>query len=881
MKNYKIKISKFSLLLSLVLVAVVGCERDLPEDAAEATFTSNAEVFIDGFSSGLEYYPYADSKQTAFSVDDDAYKGTSSMRFDIPNVGDPEGAYAGAIFRDDNGGRDLSQYDALTFWAKGTRSGTINSIGFGQDFFANRYEVSTSFQLTTNWVKYVIPIPDASRLTQEKGMFWYAEGPENGEGYSFWVDELKFEKLGTIAHARAMISNGEDVVVNTLIGVSLKVEGLSAKFNLGDGRNQDLNLAPAYFDFASSNPSVATVDELGNVSVVGEGTSTITASFLGEDVEGSLVVNSLGEFLSAPTPTHAPEDVISIYSDAYENVPVEFFNGYWQPFQTTESTFFTANDDNVISYFNFNFVGNQFGSPTIDASEMTAIHFDVFVPEGIANPQLEITIKDFGANGQDGGDDDTTFTQVFSGPSLVPGQWNALEITFDNLANKSRFGQIIYANLGSPLNAFYLDNVYCYKTAGGGGGGTGPTEAAPTPTQDAADVISVFSDAYTDVAGSDYNPNWGQATVVTQEDIAGNNTLVYTGLNYQGLQLGSAQDVSGMDFLHIDYWTANSTTLNAYLISSGPVETAKALTVPTGGSWSSIDIPLGDFNPVDLADIIQFKFDGDGDIYLDNIFFYKSDGGGGGGGTAPTEAAPTPTQDAADVISVFSDAYTDVAGTDYNPNWGQATVVTQEDIAGNNTLVYTGLNYQGIQLGSAQDVTGMEFLHIDFWTANSTALNAFLISTGPIETAKALTVPTGGGWSSIDIPLGDFSPVDLADIIQFKFDGNGDIYLDNIFFYKTSGGGGGGTAPTEAAPTPTQDAADVISVFSDAYTDVAGTDYNPNWGQATVVTQEDIAGNNTLVYTGLNYQGIALGSAQDVTDCIKNITKMAIIAYWF
>jgi hypothetical protein len=26
--------------------------------------------------------------------------------------------------------------------------------------------------------------------------------------------------------------------------------------------------------------------------------------------------------------------------------------------------------------------------------------------------------------------------------------------------------------------------------------------------------------------------------------------------------------------------------------------------------------------------------------------------------------------------------------------------------------------------------------------------------------------------------------VDLSDIIQFKFEGNGDIYLDNILFHK-------------------------------------------------------------------------------------------------
>ncbi len=100
-------------------------------------------------------------------------------------------------------------------------------------------------------------------------------------------------------------------------------------------------------------------------------------------------------------------------------------------------------------------------------------------------------------------------------------------------------------------------------------------------------------------------------------------------------------------------------------------------------------------------------------------------------------------------------------------------------------MLYSGLNYQGIQLGSSQNVSGagMTHLHLDLWTANSTALNVYLISTGPVETAYAFTVPTTG-WASVDIPLTSFAPVDLADVIQLKFDGNGDIYLDNILWYK-------------------------------------------------------------------------------------------------
>jgi hypothetical protein len=38
-------------------------------------------------------------KENAFTVDKEVkYKGTASMRFDVPRVGDPGGSYAGAIF---------------------------------------------------------------------------------------------------------------------------------------------------------------------------------------------------------------------------------------------------------------------------------------------------------------------------------------------------------------------------------------------------------------------------------------------------------------------------------------------------------------------------------------------------------------------------------------------------------------------------------------------------------------------------------------------------------------------------------------------------------------------------------------------------------------
>lgn len=186
MKNRQYIYLKITLLSSLIFMSTVSCERELSDEVEFATFPNNPEIFIDGFSGGLEYMPFAGSKFDAFTVDNETkYDGSASMRFDVPNVGDPDGAFAGAIFPD-NGGRDLSSYDALTFWAKASQAGTINEIGFGQDFGENKYLVTLpNLRLSTNWKKYIIPIPDASKLTIEKGMFWYAEGAENNDGYSF------------------------------------------------------------------------------------------------------------------------------------------------------------------------------------------------------------------------------------------------------------------------------------------------------------------------------------------------------------------------------------------------------------------------------------------------------------------------------------------------------------------------------------------------------------------------------------------------------------------------------------------------------------------------------------------------------------------------
>ena len=481
MKNTKINYLRNSFLLLVIVLVNLNCERDLSDEATDATFPKTAEVFTDapvGMGTNF-YFPYGPdannpvgSKFTAWSVDSNvSYKGNASMRFDVPNATDPQGNYAGGILRVDGAGRNLTDFDALTFWAKASQGVTIGEIGFGEDFYPNKYITTmTNISLGTAWTKYIIPIPNASKLLQEKGMFRYSAGTQgtNGAGYTFWIDELKFEKLGTILPLQASIMNGNNITRSTFVGVTSSITGALATFNMPNGINQSVAISPAFLNFSSSNPSVATVNDAGVVTPIAAGTATITAKFNGQPATGSLIINCTGAYVNAPTPTLSPNNVISIFSDTYTNVPVNYYNGYWQPWQTTESNNFSVLGDNVLNYTNFNFVGIEFSSPTVNANSMTHIHLDAFIPGPIApGRQLRVLVVDFGANGVFGGGDDTRHSTTFTAttPTAVVSQnWISIEIPFSampGLLSKSHLAQIILE--GGDNSIIYVDNIYFHN----------------------------------------------------------------------------------------------------------------------------------------------------------------------------------------------------------------------------------------------------------------------------------------------------------------------------------------------------------------------------------------------------------------------------------
>jgi hypothetical protein len=173
---------------------------------------------------------------------------------------------------------------------------------------------------------------------------------------------------------------------------------------------------------------------------------------------------------------------------------------------------------------------------------------------------------------------------------------------------------------------------------------------------------------------------------------------------------------------------------------------------------------------------------------------------------APVDPAPTPTEPAGNVISIFSDLYTNELIDSYSPDWDQADL-TDFSIGTNDMLLYTNINtYAGILFETQViNATGMDYLHIDFWLPEGvTSIGVKLVDFGEdgkyqgtpnddsemelIFTMGSTPSITPGTWSSLDIPLSDFMGAggltQRAALAQMFITG-ADItaFVDNIYFY--------------------------------------------------------------------------------------------------
>lgn len=456
MRNNRYINLRSAFILGLGIILFSSCEREFSDDVEFETFTTNGDIFIDA-PVGLtdEFFdsfdPNAGANPEGFGTDDNvAFQGQSSIRIDVPAPDDPDGGFIGGIFLDRGEGRNLTGFDALTFYAKGSTTATIGEVGFGTDFGENKFAVTAqSIRLSTDWRKVIIPIPDPSKLVKERGMFFFSAGTQstNGFGFTFWIDELRFEKLGTIAQSEPSILGGNEGRFPTTVGGSLTIGQLQQTFNLESGINQTVIPAPSYFSFTSSDPTVAFVSELGEVTVANTGTTEISASIAGVRAKGGVLVES-----------SETAQIISIFSDLFADVPVDNFNGFFQG-QGTLGGVVNENGNDVIKYTNLDFVSINFFSEEnrIDASEMTTLNLQIRVDEVIDSGDfIRLELNNFLNDVESG----SSFTIPSS--ELVSNEFVDFSIplsSFQGLTDRSGLGLLFFVSDGTISN-ISVDNIF-------------------------------------------------------------------------------------------------------------------------------------------------------------------------------------------------------------------------------------------------------------------------------------------------------------------------------------------------------------------------------------------------------------------------------------
>lgn len=399
-----------------------------------------------------------------------------------------------------------------------------------------------------------------------------------------------------------------------------------------------------------------------------------------------------------------------------------------------------------------------------------------------------------------------------------------LSISVTAKAELETFFQVYFGDVANEVPVDFMQGeviTHTYKNAGtyqvrvvALSGGAATTQkiqsvtvtnlfAAPVPTIPAANVISMFSDSYTNVAVDTWRTSWSQATL-EDIDINGNKTKKYSSLGFVGIEATTTPiNASAMTFFHTDIWSSDFTEFKVKLVDFGAngvfgggddKEHEITISNPAKEKWVSLDIPLSDFTGLTTrSHIAQLIFVGapfgSTTVYVDNVFFYNKVGS--------ITAAPNPTVAASKVISMFSDAYTNVAVDTWRTSWSNATL-TDLSINGNATKKYSALDFVGIEATTTPiNATAMTHFHTDVWSSDFTEFKIKLVDFGANGTfgggddkEHEITVssPAKGTWISLDIPLNTFTGLTTrAHIAQLIYvgapSGNNTVYIDNVYFH--------------------------------------------------------------------------------------------------
>lgn len=379
------------------------------------------------------------------------------------------------------------------------------------------------------------------------------------------------------------------------------------------------------------------------------------------------------------------------------------------------------------------------------------------------------------------------------------------------------------------------------------------------------------------------------ATIVDDPATGGTRGKTYqlvtstTGNPWQGAEVvlatGVVLDITSDKTLQVDVYSTTAFGLMTKVEGGGP---AAANTQAHGGTgWETLTFTFttgsdgtatanGEYSKVVFFPSRKADDSGWGDpiaditINVDNIKGVKKQASSGP--TPPATAAPTPpARNAWDVISLYSDAYTDVA-SNFDAGWCGTGSADEIMIDNNATMHYKANACQGIVLDAGVDASAFTNLHVDIYIADGYDVTPSVFNLKFVQqpggAAKEVLLNIGsspaleaGKWISVDVA------VDLTGFDGFKEFGitsnmANSVWYDNLYAYRAA------TASTE------NNKALGFAMYP-----------NPASNQLTISARENISNADVFNVLGRKVKSFAINSAKKTLDISDLSAGIYLVKY--
>jgi hypothetical protein len=407
------------------------------------------------------------------------------------------------------------------------------------------------------------------------------------------------------------------------------------------------------------------------------------------------------------------------------------------------------------------------------------------------------------------------------------------------------------------------------------------------PEFTALKVISLFSDFYESSTKIILPENTSGSTQTSFRSIANNNVLALETLDSQIIQLETNIDISTRTHVFGNIWSSHNEDLILQLMQGSQTSESVTITLKKD-EWISMDLAIADFGDlIDFTKIDGLAIQGNNTVILDDLLFY----GDNPVKLGPDESASIEERLPENVMSIFSDQYEDVEEVNLNPDNGQSTQLSFYVLEEDSIIKLSNLDYHIIEINEGIEASNMDGFFFNYWTQESNELSVSLAYMDGKEETYTINIRKNS-WQSIDVTLADFFVTTSAQrISQIKFTGDETVFIDNILFYKYP--------ELTEAPIPPHNPENVLSLFSDTYTEyreaypeyahMNETIWSTHFDGSSVEIIE-IDGNQTLFYNNTDYviveffwtkEGKSNGDSSDPQNAGIDGTKFTNVRFDF